>query len=240
MTLNLIGGLGPLTHIPLHTPVSLLTRSIVFPTIRFGVDYTNAAVWESPQPAAPALPPAEILDRFRRVALAAVEGRGPSPLTVALLAWFGAVSSPDGPAEAWRADLVRLQAALFTGQAPAVSAVLEGFLGRGSGLTPSGDDLVMGVLLVLSRWGSARTPAIDLEALARSLLLAARRSTTALSAGLIECAAAGQTDERLTLALDGIVSGTVEVDRCAQALRGWGSSSGLDALAGMAVALVNI
>jgi hypothetical protein len=156
-------------------------------------------------------------------------------LAAALLALPGSVLDPDGPTAAWHTDLIRLQAAIFIGQVPAISAVLQEFMGRGSGLTPSGDDLTLGVLLALSRWGGCLAPVIDLPALIERLLPAARRQTTALSACLIECAAAGQADERLVSALDGIVTGTQEIERLAAGLRGWGSSSGIDALAGMAV-----
>jgi hypothetical protein len=57
--------------------------------------------------------------------------------------------------------------------------------------------------------------------------------TATLSANLIECASLGQADERLTGALDGLLSGAVDPDRIAASLAGWGSSSGAGVLAGM-------
>jgi hypothetical protein len=40
------------------------------------------------------------------------------------------------------------------------------------------------------------------------------------------------------MALDGILAGTADIPACAAGLRSWGSSSGVDALAGMAVVLL--
>ncbi len=66
---------------------------------------------------------------------------------------------------------------------------------------------------------------------------AAKKSTTALSATLIECAAEGQADEGLVMAADYLACGVGEEAACVESLLGWGSNSGIDTLAGMAVAL---
>jgi hypothetical protein len=113
---------------------------------------------------------------------------------------------------------------------------LEGLLGLGSGLTPSGDDLTMGFLLYLKRWGHVLAPGLDLATLAPVIVPLATRKTTTLSANLIECALNGQANERLLLALDGILTGEPDPATCASYLAGWGNTSGLDALVGMALA----
>jgi len=114
---------------------------------------------------------------------------------------------------------------------------LHPLLGQGSGLTPSGDDIILGFLLALSRWGHILSPNLDLQALQQPLISQAYRRTTLLSANLIECAASGQADERLVLALDGIFTGQLDGVDCAALLLGWGNSSGCDALVGMGIAI---
>jgi hypothetical protein len=101
-------------------------------------------------------------------------------------------------------------------------------LGLGPGLTPSGDDVVIGFLLTLNRYG--RCPHNDL------IIKEARAHTTTLSANLIECAAHGLADERLIRVVDCIFTGNKD-DRALDKMLGWGESSGLHALLGMSIAL---
>jgi len=114
---------------------------------------------------------------------------------------------------------------------------LLSMLGQGTGLTPAGDDVILGCLLALSRWGQILSPNLDFQALQQPLISQAYRQTTLLSANLIECAASGQADERLLLALDGIFTGQPSTEQCAALLLGWGNSSGCDALVGMGIAI---
>jgi hypothetical protein len=113
---------------------------------------------------------------------------------------------------------------------------MQAILGMGAGLTPSGDDVVTGCLLTLTRWGHALAPGLNIRALAQDVCQGAYRKTTTLSANLIECASVGQANERLILALDGMLSGNID---CQPARVIWqaGGIPGLDALAGMALAL---
>jgi hypothetical protein len=137
------------------------------------------------------------------------------------------------------AELIRLQAACRARRLPLIVAALRAFLGLGAGLTPSGDDLITGFLLTANRWGERLVPTFDLAALNQEILAPARKATNSLSASLIQCAAQGQADERLILALDGIIAGAPDASACVTALAGWGSSSGFDALVGMAVFLTH-
>jgi hypothetical protein len=114
-------------------------------------------------------------------------------------------------------------------------------LGLGSGLTPSGDDLLIGLLLGLQRLSTAESDgATPLLAFGEALAAAARRRTTSLSASLLACAAQGQADERLVAALDGMTGGALQPGACAGLLLDWGSSSGCDALVGMALAILTL
>jgi len=110
-------------------------------------------------------------------------------------------------------------------------------LGWGEGLTPSGDDFVIGWLLSLNRWGDLLLPGADMSRLNHQLVTTAYRKTTTLSANLIECAALGQGDERLVEAVDFLICGGSGEDQIVTNLLNWGNKSGSDAFVGMAVAL---
>jgi hypothetical protein len=131
----------------------------------------------------------------------------------------------------------RLPARLQEKDLSSVLEILTAFLGCGRGLTPSGDDFVMGLLLTLNRWPRSGWNGSLLAALNAQLIAAARQRTTTLSAALLACAARGEADERLIAALDFICTGQGDEARQVAGLAGWGASSGLDALAGMAAGL---
>jgi hypothetical protein len=118
-----------------------------------------------------------------------------------------------------------------------VLAALKGFIGEGSGLTPSGDDLICGYLLAVNRWNPRSWTTHTLQALNSSIISFAAVKTTTLSANLIEIAAEGEADERLILAMDSIFTGDPSPEKTAEMLISYGSSSGMDAFAGMALAI---
>jgi hypothetical protein len=118
-----------------------------------------------------------------------------------------------------------------------ITARLAKCLGLGAGLTPAGDDLVLGYLLAINRWGDLLCPDLNISEINQTLRQAAYRKTNTLSANLIECASSGQADERLVLALDGVLTGHPDPDACAAALLAWGHSSGANALIGMTWAI---
>jgi hypothetical protein len=132
----------------------------------------------------------------------------------------------------------RLQAVLTTRDPEKVMAAAIPFLGYGRGLTPSGDDVLSGMLLTLNRWLYPSWPTQALLALNQSLTSLAYEKTTTLSANLIECASLGVADERLVASIDYIMEGKTDARDIAMGLVGWGSSSGIDALTGMVIALV--
>ena len=110
-------------------------------------------------------------------------------------------------------------------------------LGWGSGLTPSGDDFVMGLLLGLRATAQLSSIFQVVCGISQRLIRQARQKTTTLSANLIACGVDGQADERLVSALNGILTGNLPEEVCARRLMNYGSSSGGDALLGMAMAL---
>ncbi len=117
-----------------------------------------------------------------------------------------------------------------------VTKTLDGLLGLGGGLTPAGDDFICGFLLarfIISNM-------TDLSGICSSdhIVAVASRKTTALSATLIRCAVQGKADERVMNGLRWIAEGKGEIKTIKKELLSYGSSSGVDTLAGMLAALL--
>lgn len=100
------------------------------------------------------------------------------------------------------------------------------FIGKGRGLTPAGDDFVIGFLI-------ARHFLHRADNNLQELVEFAQVKTTSLSASLIECAAEGSADERLLNALDYLLNGEGDLYSVKKELLSYGSSSGMETLAGM-------
>lgn len=161
-----------------------------------------------------------------------------------LLNWFDFQSPPARssdrifyPDNLHQKVLSRICQAISNGQPDQLAAELGHLVGYGRGLTPSGDDFILGVLLVLNRCHFPEWERAVIGNLNNRIILSARKKTTSISACLIECAAAGQADERLILALDYLVSVHDDETAAIEGIKNWGSSSGEDALAGMVTSL---
>lgn len=117
----------------------------------------------------------------------------------------------------------------------ALLADAPGLLGRGPGLTPSGDDLCSGVLLVHRLAG---TPGTD--AAARAVAELAPRRTTAASALLLCAAGEGRAAPVVGTALATLLDPTAPgpaLDTVVDALLALGHTSGADLAAGLVAGL---
>ena len=237
---------GPLTatlHPPfdqlhalqLNAPAHFSGGRLIFPSIEVAIQASPAKVWRYPSPRTNARTVEAQLDNVRQIAggvIAYGRAEGFSTVLPALLGLpihdllaLDQLTLLD--------NLFALRQARAARNIPQMIEYITGLLGRGHGLTPSGDDCVLGLLLMLNRWHIGG----DWHELNQRVIEAAYQQTTLLSANLIECAAEGQADERLMKVVDGIVTGTPSIDECVDCVLGWGNSSGTDALVGMAVAL---
>lgn len=137
----------------------------------------------------------------------------------------------------WMEKRKELSQALRSNEPRRAALALQSFLGMGSGLTPSGDDFIWGFLIALSRWQTLLCPHFDLDKLGALLVAATRRSTTLLSASLVECASLGWADAGILSVLDALFTAQMNIHPMAEVLLAYGSASGLDTFAGMATAL---
>lgn len=113
-------------------------------------------------------------------------------------------------------------------------------MGNGKGLTPSGDDLICGFLLVLNSINpaSARESGF-ISALNNLGVSMAQTRTSWISANLIEASTKRLADERVGRVAR-LLLGSCRMDAViiARGLESFGNSSGIDAFAGMAAALL--
>ena len=175
-----------------------------------------------------------------RAALAARTPRG-EVLTHVLVSQLERSSPPSGVS-----TVPGAMAANFARAVPALSRWLEGMLsgrgasdsmpitdllGTGGGLTPSGDDCVVGILVALHALGQRSAAASVASLVARH----APHRTTRLSAAHLDAACAGEAVEPVHRAIEAIATG-ISPEPSLDALEGYGHASGFDALAGVLLA----
>lgn len=241
LTVNLAGDTKPLKALTPGGLVQLTPGLITAPELDLTISTQNSIVWQ-PEPAStPPSQQSDLLSRmksFAREAYKQKAGEGLSDLLPALLPHI-TVDTPNskGNTQDFKPDILSIQVDLKRRELSSALQHSESLLGRGGGLTPSGDDFIIGLLLTLSRWKAVLGLDEDLSAFNDQIVDAAYKKTTTLSANLIECAARGLADERLIAALDYLMSGAGEQDQIFNQLLDWGNSSGVDALVGMVVGI---
>jgi hypothetical protein len=240
LTLNLFGELSALKGLEVNCAVEIQDRKIQIPSPGIEIDFSRAEAWEAPPRPESPLPAADRIRLLQTVAGLILSQKKEPGLYLVLQEMLdlkiGAVQSPPSAFE--RMDYWRLLQLLKTANPDEILSALKPLLGLGSGLTPAGDDMILGLLLAFGRWRMVLKPAFDLAGLNDLVIRAASQQTTLLSANLIACAAQGQADERLIRALDGLMTGSPGPEECARSLADWGNSSGGDALVGMALAIL--
>ncbi len=113
-----------------------------------------------------------------------------------------------------------------------LAAVFGRLAGRGAGLTPSGDDVLAGILLVCAMDPACR------GALGRS---ARSARTTTLSRAYLRWAAAGQSIQPAHALLDAAADGDLDaLGRAARSLAAVGATSGRALVAGVALAATEL
>lgn len=238
LTANVLSAETHLAAVSAGSPVKIGQGVLLFPDAGFSVAARPETVWSPPAVLAPAPDPARFEALVALAGAMLAENRDVG-LGRVLGAWLGLpAAQPLTPGDlALLSDCKSLRSHLSREEiAPAVKIIVK-FLGVGPGLTPSGDDFTMGLLLSLNRYPAGFIRRESLDRLNGEVRAAARRRTTLLGASLIACAADGEADERLLAALDAVWSGQHPTPAVTAGLLGWGASSGSDALAGMAVAM---
>jgi hypothetical protein len=231
------------SHLPSITPqsqVAISPNQMIFKAANLTLAIPPDAGWKSPIPAQ-AAPPATRLENLRVLAKAAITG--------GIGGGFGKVIGPllslplDLPLSDQESAALRrcseLLVRLCETDPDGVTEAAYPLLGLGPGLTPSGDDINLGLLLALNRYPADCVSGLDRQRLNDRMLALARQRTTRISSELLWCAAQGEADERLIAAVDAIWGSDDSPEEAADGLRSWGSSSGFDSLVGMALAVLS-
>jgi len=130
-------------------------------------------------------------------------------------------------------DWLRSEVVLGTNSPPPPTNICA-LIGAGSGLTPSGDDLLAGVLLTLQLGGYSRSSQRLWELLQSSVSVRTNR----ISAELLQQAAAGRAGEHaLSVLALYTAPGRLAAEELSAQLAQMGSTSGWDFLAGVVLAL---
>jgi hypothetical protein len=230
--LTLIGHPGPLADLDLAgRPVALGGGHILIGnSIRLSLDRSEA--WRSPPwPICPS--PSRLIETCSALARrAAIDA--PEEGLARHVCGIGEASTHQPPlariAGPRIATFERWLFAVLARGRPSEDAI-QGLLGLGPGLTPSGDDFLVGALALLDCVGERDAHA----ALGRAIIAALPGATSALSACFLRAAAAGHVGEALHSAVSSIISG--DLGAAIAAVDTIGHSSGWDMMAGITTTL---
>ncbi|MEV6151604.1 DUF2877 domain-containing protein [Nonomuraea sp. NPDC052129] len=147
--------------------------------------------------------------------------------------------TPGEPGLAGNEAIELLAAGCASGRLLGAVTAAERLVGLGPGLTPSGDDVLAGLLVTLRHLGAAAGAqrAVWLaDWLAAAVTYDARTRTTPISATLLHCAARGEASPEVIAVLRGI-AGRQELEPARRQLRRLGHTSGSDLLQGISIGL---
>lgn len=237
LTINVSGSLQQLKLLENVQAGMVNLEGLSFHDIDLSIETDHALFWMPPSPSYPNLSARQSRAVLEQIGRLCVNKKASAGFTDLLPCLFGDQVELGKEKEGALVRITALEKALAVGSIPAILNAVQPLIGFGAGLTPSGDDLIAGLLLALNRWRDVLAPRLELASLNQAILQLVNSRTTTLAANLIQCATQGQADERLITALDGIMTGIPDATTCALTLSQWGHSSGIDALCGMALAL---
>jgi len=142
--------------------------------------------------------------------------------------------SSDSPANPLEKNLAKLMTSIQTCDTALLETPLQFIVGRGRGLTPSGDDFLAGLLLGLHLLKKSASQ-IDLT-IRQTIIDTIRCHSTLISANLAECASVGEVDERIAKAVEYLLIGSGTEEDTMRGILDWGSSSGVETIAGFLTA----
>ncbi len=213
---------------------------LVFPSIGLMVSWNDSHIWHTPPKPQGNLNAEDQQPFIRFVCSEVIKAKTGETGLTPILARFLAIDNP-GTLERemepfWNASKTIL-ASFDNGLVDPFSEAASRIIGLGRGLTPSGDDLLAGALLILNRWPEIGSISLPRKELNETLIEMARRKTTKLSASIIEQATRGEGDERVIKIADLLTTGVGDKERIIQEIAQMGHSSGVDTLTGMALVL---
>jgi hypothetical protein len=226
----LLGGLDDLRATGIARGMALLPSAggWAIPSAGVAIDASTARIWSPALPAAARLRTSRrSIESARAIAadLAPVGGLGPL------------LTGGDRPTDPWlgvaRALIGRHLGALRARDIASALGPTVDLIGLGAGLTPSGDDYLVGMLAGLEATGHPAHPPI-----AAAIAASAARRTTAIGAAMLAHAARGAYAERLHDVLVALAIGRPDgLGTTITRAMAYGATSGSDTLVGLFGAL---
>lgn len=217
--------------------VSFENQKIILSNINFQMELMIKRVWKTPPKP---LGTISELDQTQRLTMAANQlsilksNQGFAPLLLPILKNI----NPTNMERKWLENcfnlITDLKMALLHPDSHQTLQISKQLVGSGRGLTPSGDDLLMGLLFMWHRWFSHHT---WIEDIGTELLTEFHANTTAVSSTLFQCALHGEADARIQEMSDVLMNSQITFDQQAIELSRWGNSSGADVFLGMMLAI---
>ena len=194
----------------------------------------DALVWDGQVAAQPGLTPSVLAGRAHELAAwlcRHTPGRGLTPLLLAFEHGPRGLSATNAAAYTALAPLWAERQAFAV---PTLLALVKALVGLGEGLTPSGDDFLVGLLAVLHVTGSL--PCSAASPVHAQFCQCVRLGTTQLSGEFLRCAFEGHFAEPLVMLVHALCA--LETDAWpahTATLAAVGHSSGVDAMVGIAL-----
>jgi hypothetical protein len=237
LTINIRESVSHLRRLMVGSPVLIFQNKLYFPFEKIVIYLNNKEGWK------PHLPNNELRSQKDREEIIQIltdnllcqtGGSGLSGLLPQLIGF--PLSHQYQQNELLLSRIRQARSCLVTRHEEAIEA-LAYFLGRGGGLTPSGDDFIHGLFLTLNRWREVLMPNVHLHKINKIIIDLAYQTTTTISANLIECGSLGLADERLIAVVDALLTKMENPIAHLDELLTWGATSGGDSFVGMVVAL---
>jgi hypothetical protein len=194
----------------------------------------DALVWDGQMPAQPGLTPSVLAHLAHGLATWLCHhtpGRGLTPLLLALEHGPLGLSATNAAAYAVLAPLCAGRQAFAV---PTLLTLAKALVGLGEGLTPSGDDFLVGLLVVLHITGFL--PCRAASPIREQFCACVRLGTSQLSGEFLRCAFEGHFAEPLVLLVRALCAPATDAwPAHAATLAAVGHSSGVDAMVGIAL-----
>jgi hypothetical protein len=238
LTVNLGQRYSSLKKVTTGQRARIAAKKIDFLEAEIRIDFELAQIWSAPVRPDPPLTHDQRQVKLRETAgLICKQSSAGFSTILAAFTNLPDAQKLDQDDQAILDRLHQLHGTLSTYDLDAAASLAAGLLGYGRGLTPSGDDLLAGLLLALNRWDYNLAVSGQLSSFNNHLTALAYTQTTALSANILAATASGQADERLIQSVDALYTGSLAPEKISSLLLSYGSSSGIDALLGMALAI---
>ena len=237
LTLNLSGKLDDLSLVEPGSSAIFHDLNLIFPDYSLQISLEKAQIW---QPSHSSRSRNLHSDMLRKVYDQARRISGKQPFFPLLNMVMGGDPSPLPEFPEFGNMITPIQEEIQTDHPAQLSKLLIDLLGAGPGLTPVGDDFILGILLSINYLGESIFPGNALKEFNKSIVDAARKKTTKLSFSILTCGTKGSADERLLKVLESLIFGDEIHDQDLIQMLNWGSSSGIAVLAGMLTVLTRI